>query len=105
MTGCTVEEEADVGRVVLRFDGDFDRESVLELRMQIAPLKGALLLDFSQVRDFDDLGVATLARVLCENQAGRFALRGLNHHQVRMFHYMGVEVEEGTGAAHPVQHH
>ncbi len=105
MTGCTVVEEADGGRVVLRFAGDFHRESALELRMQVAALKGALLLDFSQVRDFDDLGVATLARVLCENQARHFALRGLSHHQLRMFHYMGVEVEEGTGAAHPVQHH
>ncbi len=98
MTRYRVSREAEAGRVVLRFNGDFDRASALDLRETISALDGSLLLDFSQVRDLDDLGLATLARLLTENRLWRFALRGLRRRQLRLLRYLGMEVDEVTGA-------
>lgn len=77
MTTCTVVEEPEGERVALRFHGDFDREGALKLQERVATLKRPLLLDFTQVHDFDDLAAAMLARLLVEDHAGRIALRGL----------------------------
>lgn len=102
MRSSTIVKGADAGRVALRFYGDFDRQSAVELRDRVASLQqGEVLLDFSHVHHFDDLGVATLARLLVENKSRRFALRGLCRHQLRLFHYIGIEYDAVTGTARP----
>ncbi len=101
MTTCTVVEEPEGERVALRFHGDFDREGALKLQERVATLKRPLLLDFTQVHDFDDLAAAMLARLLVEDHAGRIALRGLCEHQFRLFRYIGIDLDPLTGHAHP----
>jgi len=100
MTTCTVVEEPEGERVVLRFHGDFDRDGALKLQERIAALKRPAVLDFTEVHDFDDLAAAMLARLLVEDHAGRIALRGLCEHQFRLFHYIGIELDPITGHAH-----
>jgi anti-anti-sigma regulatory factor len=101
MTSCTVREVPEGDRVVLRFHGDFDREGALKLQQRLATLSTPLLLDFTEVHDFDDLAAAMLGRLLVEDRAGRVTLRGLCEHQYRLFHYIGIELDPVTGHAHP----
>ena len=99
MRNFVLEKEAS-GRSVMRLEGDFDRESALALRGELSRAKGDVLLDFSQVQVFEDLGVATLARTLIEEGEGKehrhVALRGLRHHQLRLFRYIGVDIGQMT---------
>lgn len=93
MAGCTLNREEENGRAVIRVSGSFDRASAFELRDQLARERGdELVLDFSQVRDFADLGIATLALGLAHNER-RISLRGLRTHQLRIFRYFGVDLE------------
>lgn len=90
---CRIVTETEDGRTVLRLSGVFDRSSAVELRERLVSAKGAeLVLDFSLVREFADLGVATLVNDLA-SAAGRLSLRGLRHHQLRMFRYFGLDVD------------
>ncbi len=93
MKDCIVERDRASGRTVLRLGGNFDRTAALVLRDELAGADGAVMLDFSLVRTFDDLGVATLARVLIENEGRSVAVRGLRQHQLRLFRYIGLDVE------------
>jgi anti-anti-sigma regulatory factor len=84
--------------LVLRLDGVFDGASAWDLRHTLeratsdAPMR-PIVLDFSQVRDFYDFGVAVLAHGLAQRDAHLppVRLRGLRTHQSRMFSYFGVE--------------
>ena len=99
MASCRFEREVDGDRVVIRITGTFDRASAVELRERLdGEPSERVVLDFSLVRDFADLGVATLANGLA-GLGGRPVLRGLRQHQVRIFRYFGVEVEPGVAAA------
>lgn len=91
---CVVTREWEGERVVLRIAGAFDRGNAWSLRERVdretAP---EVLLDFSLVRDFSDLGVAVLAQGV--HASGRRVLfRGLRQHQLRIFRYCGVMVDE-----------
>jgi anti-anti-sigma regulatory factor len=94
MTSCTIGAAHEGGRGVFTLTGVFDRTTAWELRDQLereaAP---ELILDFSQVRDFSDLGVAILAHAL-SGKDRRVLFRGLRQHQLRILRYCGVSVEE-----------
>jgi anti-anti-sigma regulatory factor len=94
MPGCTIEQEQENGRTVLRVaGGSFDRASAFALRDALRRVSCEdLVLDFTQVRDFADLGVATLAHGILGEER-RMRLRGLRQHQLRIFRYFGVDVE------------
>lgn len=102
MAACTIEREQEGGRAVIRITGVFDRASAFELRDRLEREPSAdVVLDFSLVREFADLGVATLAHGLAGGER-RLRLLGLRHHQRRIFRYFGVE-PDGAGGAAPVR--
>ena len=99
MPGCTIVREQEGGRAVLRIAGVFDRASAFELRERLErEPPGDVVLDFSHVREFADLGVATLAHGLAGGER-RLRLLGLRQHQLRIFRYFGVDVDGSTRAA------
>jgi anti-anti-sigma regulatory factor len=90
---CSMRRDTEGARTVLRLSGVFDRDSVSALREELARSPGEeLVVDFSLVREFADLGVAALARDLASAPARRLSLRGLRTHQLRLFRYFGVDV-------------
>jgi anti-anti-sigma regulatory factor len=92
MRGCSIERELEGGRTILRVAGVFDRASAFELRERLAREPSAdVVLDFSLVSEFADLGVAALANGLASG-GRRLDLRGLRQHQLRIFRYFGVDV-------------
>ncbi len=92
MPGCSIVTELEGGRTVIRVAGVFDRASAFELRDRLEREPALdLVLDFSFVREFADLGVATLAHGLAGAER-RLWLRGLRERQLRIFRYFGVDV-------------
>lgn len=93
MPGCIIRREMEGIHVVIRVAGVFDRASAFEV---CEALDGEpdrdVVLDFSLVREFADLGVATLAHGLAGADR-RLHLRGLRHHQLRIFRYFGLDVD------------
>ncbi len=90
MPGIHVKHWIEGGRRVLRLLGTFDggaaREILELLRGQGA---GDIVIDVALVREFDEVGVAALARLVeCSDQR-RIALRGLSGHQLRILRYLG----------------
>ncbi len=93
-TACSIVRELVGGRAVIRIAGVFDRASAFELRERVERVPSSdLVLDFSLVREFGDLGVATLAHGLAGAEPRRLHLRGLRQHQLRMFRYFGLDVD------------
>jgi anti-anti-sigma regulatory factor len=93
MASCSFEREVDRDRAVIRVSGSFDHASAAELRARIErDPADEVVLDFSLVREFADLGVAALAHGLAV-QDRRLLVRGLRHHQLRIFRYFGVDVD------------
>jgi anti-anti-sigma regulatory factor len=98
MDACSIVRELEDGRAVIRIAGVFDRASAFELRDRLErEPSGDVVLDFSLVREFADLGVATLAHGLAGGER-RLRLLGLRHHQLRIFRYFGVDVDDLFGA-------
>jgi anti-anti-sigma regulatory factor len=98
MLACSIVREQVDDRAVIRLAGVFDRASAFELRdrLEREPARD-VVLDFSLVRQFADLGVATLAHGLAGGER-RLRLLGLRSHQRRIFRYFGVDVDElGSG--------
>lgn len=93
MPGCRIEKDTEGGRTVIRVSGVFDSASAYELWDRLArEPEQDVILDFSLVREFADMGVATLARGLAAR--GRPPrLRGLRQHQLRICRYCGLDVE------------
>ena len=89
---CTIDSDHEGDRTVFRVAGTFDGVSAAELHRKVDGEPGDLVLDFSRVLEFGDLGVATLAHALAGADR-RLVLRGLAGHQLRMFRYFGVNVE------------
>jgi hypothetical protein len=96
--GCTIERDHEGPHTIIRVSGTFDRTSAFELtrRLQGEPRGEPVVLDFSLVREFADLGVAALASGLSGGDR-RLQLRGLRQHQLRIFRYFGVDVEHAPG--------
>jgi anti-anti-sigma regulatory factor len=94
MLDCTISRHAGAERAVYTLDGLFDRDAAWSLRERIErDPQGEVVLDFGLVRDFSDLGVAVLAHGLTTT-SHRVLFRGLRQHQVSIFRYCGVAVEE-----------
>ena len=94
MTDCNINREHDGDRVLYRLSGAFDRTGAWALRAKLdRETADEVLLDFSLVRDFSDLGVAVVAHGLQEAPR-RIRFRGLRQHQLRIFRYCGVPVDE-----------
>lgn len=90
---CSIVTESEGGRTVIRVAGVLDRASAFELRERLErEPAGDLVLDFSEVVEFVDLGVATLAHGLAGDARRHLKLRGLHPHQVRIFRHFGVAV-------------
>ncbi len=96
---CDIALEREGDRVTLRVTGELDRNGAWSLRELLQEEKDTrdLTLDFSLVRDFSDIAVAVLARALSE-LSGPCQLRGLRQHQLRIFRYCGVEVDDEEAA-------
>jgi anti-anti-sigma regulatory factor len=104
MITCTISRTDEGGRVVYLLEGGFDRASAWTLRERVARESAAeVLLDFERVREFSDLGVAVLAHGLT-GATRRVLFRGLRQHELRIFRYCGVAVDElsahGSAEAH-----
>ncbi len=84
---------------VIRRDGMFDVAAAQDVARRLAGVpSGALVrVDLTRVRDFDDLGVALLARALAESP-GRVAVQGLRQHHRRLLRYLGIETAEAEPA-------
>jgi anti-anti-sigma regulatory factor len=96
MADCNITREWEGDRLVLRLDGVFDRATAWTLRDRVErETAGEILVDFGLVRDFSDLAVAVLAHGL-QRSPRRVLFRGLRQHQLRIFRYCGVPVEELT---------
>ncbi len=110
MPECVISEELEGERAVFRVAGTFDRSNAWALRDRVErEPRREVVLDFSLVRDFSDLGVAVLAHGLTAT-SHRVLFRGLRQHQLRIFRYCGVAVEElglpdaaGTALAFPAE--
>jgi anti-anti-sigma regulatory factor len=94
MSESTITREWEGELLVIRVAGVFDRASAWAVRDRVEREPAQqVLLDFSLVRDFSDLGVAVLAHGL-SGLRRRVAFRGLRQHQLRIFRYCGVSVDE-----------
>lgn len=92
MHGSSIVRELEGGLVVIRIGGVFNRASAFELRERLEREAAAeVVLDFSLVHEFADLGVAALAHGIAGLER-RVRLRGLRAHQLRIFRYFGVDV-------------
>lgn len=84
---------------VISRDGVFDVAAAQDVAHRLAGVpSGALVrVDLTHVRDFDDLGVALLARALAESPA-RVAVQGLRQHHRRLLRYLGISTGEAEAA-------
>lgn len=84
------------GEVVIRVDGEFDAVAASRLAGWLAevPGDGALVLDFSAVRDCQDFGLAAVAQDLAARRS--LVVRGLTRHQERVLRYFGVDLDRGA---------
>lgn len=97
MSGSSIMSRVEGGRAVLQVKGSFDREAAWALRDRLAREPAdELLIDFQLANDFSDLGIAVLAYAL-QRSPRRVLFCGLRQHQVRIFRYCGVTVEEVNG--------
>lgn len=96
------------GEVVVRLGGTFDGAAAGRVctRLRELPAQAEVMLDFSRVREVQDLGLAALAAAI----AGRtppVALRGLGRHHERLLRYFGVDPANAArpSEARPAQAH
>jgi hypothetical protein len=89
---CSLNREVIGSTAIYRIAGSFEGSCAWELcgRIEREPLS-ALVLDFSQVGDFVDYGIAVLANALLSMPQRTVELRGLRQHQERLFRYFGVD--------------
>jgi hypothetical protein len=89
------------GEVLLEIDGTFDAIVAWDVRRRLRalPPDAHVVLDFTRVKEFLDLGVAVVAPWLVEHGHPRVTLRGLRQHQRRMFRYFGVDLDATVSRA------
>jgi hypothetical protein len=89
------------GEELIQVDGTFDAVAAWNLRKRLreVPSGVRVVLDFTRVKEFLDLGVAVVAPGLLDRDGPRVSVRGLRQHQHRMFRYFGVDVGTAVGAA------
>jgi hypothetical protein len=94
MPACSLEREVIGSTAFYRMTGKFEASCAWELsgRLEQEPL-AEVVVDFSQVSQFVDYGVAIIAGALVGSRK-RIELRGLRQHQERLFGYFGVAPAE-----------
>lgn len=82
------------GELVIRLAGTFDGKTATRLSGWLGeiPVSDDLVLDFTQVRDLQDLGLAAVARSLGA-RGTRLSVHGLTLHQEKLLRYFGVELD------------
>lgn len=83
------------GVIVIQIDGTFDAAAAWQVRGRLGGLQAGehVVLDFSAVREFFDLGIAVVANGLAATARPHVEMRGLRDHQHRLFRYFGVDVD------------
>jgi hypothetical protein len=89
------ESKQQDGEILIRVDGTFDAVAAWQVRGRLGdlPTGARVVLDFSRVREFYDLGIAVVANGLAEARRSSVEMRGLREHQHRLFRYFGVDVD------------
>jgi hypothetical protein len=102
MPACSLEREVNGATALYRISGKFEGACAWELsgRLEREPL-GEVVVDFSQVSEFVDYGVAVIASALVASRK-RIELRRLRQHQERLFRYFGVDPAELAKPRQPV---
>jgi len=82
------------GEVLIKVAGTFDAVAAWDVRKRLRslPPDAHVVLDFTGVREFLDLGVAVVAPGLLDQERPHVTVRGLRQHQHRMFRYFGVDL-------------
>jgi anti-anti-sigma regulatory factor len=95
------ETTAPGGEILISLDGALDAFAAWQIRGRLVdlPLGASVVLDFTAVNEFFDLGVAVMAHVLAEAQRAHVVTRGLREQQHRMFRYFGVELDASPGGS------
>ena len=98
MPACTAEREVDGSIASYRISGKFDGACAWDLsaRLEQEPLLD-VIVDFSQVTEFIDYGIAALASAIVASEK-HIRLQGLRQHQERLFKYFGVDPGEAPWA-------
>jgi hypothetical protein len=97
MPGCDLEREVDGSTALYRIAGRFENSCAWDLASRLArePLR-QVVIDFSRADGFVDSAVAVIASSLLSSPH-RVQLRGLRHHQERLFKYFGVDSRDSSG--------
>jgi hypothetical protein len=95
MPGCSLEREVNGNTATYRISGRFEGACAWELarRLENEPLS-EVRLDFSQVGDYVDYGIAVVANALLGLGQKRIHLHGIRQHQLRVFKYFGVDPDQ-----------
>jgi ABC-type transporter Mla MlaB component len=81
---------ATAGPKVLRLEGVFDVAAAQRLARELSSAgEGPIEIDLTRVREFDDCGVALLARELVRH--GKTTVSGLRQHHLRLLRYLGID--------------
>ena len=78
---------------VVALEGTFDPVAAASLRDRVAALAASdvVVLDFSRVREVEDLGLGLLVYGMAADHVTGVRFRGLSHHHERMLRYLGVD--------------
>lgn len=91
MSACIMTRSVGASQARLSLAGRFDGASAFELasRIENEPLVD-VIVDFSQVTEFVDYGIAVLASAVQASAGKHVSLCGLRTHQRRLLEYFGV---------------
>ena len=94
------ETTAPDGEILISLDGPLDATAAWQITGRLVDLPSGVnvVVDFSGVNEFLDLGVAVMAHGLAEVQRANVVMRGLQEQQHRLFRYFGVDAEVEPGA-------
>jgi STAS domain len=92
-------EASTLNEPVIRLQGVFDVEAAGRLGAVLAQAKPGtrLMVDLSQIREFHDLALGSLAPLLTSAAVGFVALSGLRLHHIRLLRYFGVDLAALSG--------
>jgi hypothetical protein len=83
------------GDILISLDGAFDAFAAWQIRGRLVDLPPGVnvVLDFTAVEEFFDLGVAVMAHGLAQTPRTHVVMRGLHEPQHRLFRYFGVDLD------------
>jgi anti-anti-sigma regulatory factor len=92
MPACTLERKVDGSTAIYRISGKVDGTCAWDLASRLEKeTLSELAVDFSQVEQFVDYGIAVLASAIISLPQKRIRLQDLRQHQERLFKYFGVD--------------